>query len=147
MNRFNSLLVAVLIFLVSTVASAFETVNYTAGIKNVNLNGSSVPRIVVNSNFKNSGLAEFGSFTIYYDVTEAFTGEILFSDSLSISSEDTQLTVGNANNGKITMTYDPVTDLLKTHFVIKVTQTSQYHVTASDGLWSGRSTLISGITF
>ncbi len=145
MNRLISLLVTLLVFLFSGAASAFE-VDFTAGIKKLDPAAPSFSRLVVNSNFKDSGLAEFGNFTIYYDVTEAFTGNIVFSDSLTISSDETQLLVGNANAGKITMIYDPITDLLKTRFVIKLTQATQYNISASDGLWSGRSTLISGNT-
>ncbi|GAA0407519.1 hypothetical protein GCM10009133_15100 [Cocleimonas flava] len=146
MYRFISLMATLTFYFVSTSVNAFE-VDYNVGINNVDLNGSSTPRLVMSANFENSGLAGLGSFTIFYNVVETYSGITVFSDSLTISSEETEITVGSAKVGKITMTYDQVTDGLKTRFVMKLPPVSQYSVSASDGFWFGSSEISNNFLF
>lgn len=66
---------------------------------------------------------------------------MLFDGSATITSSDTTVEVGNLNNGRITLTYDSVTDVIEARFVKRVDSACQtFEVSINDDVnWSGRA--------
>jgi hypothetical protein len=130
-----------LMTMVSSV-NAFET-DFVVKMKNQNSASDQI--VVARVNFSEVGIPSGeGSFGVSYQMIDTLTGTPIFSGSSTIMSNETSVIVGNINVGKITMTYDPLIDQVKTRFAI-IAPSAQYDVSASDIdlNWVGRAQISS----
>jgi len=146
-------LLSILLFLsLSLTASAFEA-DFSAKIRDVNTESDADvlnARIISTANFENTDIQRDGSFTIAYSVTSA--GSDIYIGSATIDSDDAEVIIGNARIGRIKITHDAETGIIKTRFVQRVihdsgldgdTSSTSYTVVATSGTWRGESTITS----
>lgn len=144
MRKMLPLFAGVLLAAASLSATARE-VDFVAKIVNATLDApSGTPRIVGLATFTDSGLAARGAYTYTFTITNADTEELIFQGSSTITSAQTTVDTGNANIGRITLTYDATTDQVEVR-VIKRISALGYNYTvriADDRNWFGRATVI-----
>jgi hypothetical protein len=141
MNQLGKYLVAGAFGLAASVSSA-ATVDFVARINNIDMEDASVLRVVsvvVIDEVSQPGRGD--TFTVGFTVTDVNAGTVMFTGNATITTSQTQVTVGNANTGRIDLTYDPAIDRLEARFVIKGTSSNRYRVSANayGGSWIGNA--------
>lgn len=153
MKLLKSACIGVLVSMTASTVVASE-VDHIVRINNVDTGGITTPRLVVKTNFSQLNAmnvpGDVGS--ISYFITEVDTGTVIYSNDVTIGQSI--YSEGNANTGKTTVEYDPVTDIATTRFVIKVTPATTYDVGmrasfTSDSLittvWTGNAQIESNL--
>lgn len=112
-------------FLAPAIAGAW-TADFTARVNNVvNFQPGPpfvVPKLVAVAIFDDFDLTSRGSVTLFFKVTDPFDNDaVLFDGSATINSTQTQVNVGNANTGRITLTWDVATQHLEARFALNLT--------------------------
>lgn len=86
-----------------------------------------------------------GVLTVNFEVSEADSNNIVFDQSLTIKQNQSKITKGEINDGKIVIINDSLKDQIQARFVRKIQAGKTYTIKANElnQHWTGSSTLTS----
>lgn len=132
MKKLTMWFLALSTMIVPVLASSFDEVDFRVNVNNVDPIGALQPRLIAFTRFDKIQLATVGTFGVRYQITDVDSAAVLYDDTVFITAGQTDVIVGNANTGKVTLAYDDINDILEARFAIKAVQGTRYGVYVSD---------------